>query len=404
MKRLFITVFALAVGVGSGWFVGIAVESRRSASALAEKEAQWQHDKAALEAALADAKAQQQAVSSHPQREVVEVIKKQTPEEIIDNLKTLTVRAGDTKNVREAILQFENLIACGKDALPAIRAFLASNGEIAYDRSIFGSWKISKDGSVPTDFVFPPSLRFGLFDSVKKIGGPDAEQILAEALHVTGRGVEVAYLTRVLEQMAPLKYREAAIGVAKDLLSHPLPGNPGDAFDKNDKNYLFGVLAFYRDPSLAASAQAQLVQSDGKIDQGALHYLQQTLGNQAVPIVAQAYQNGTFADPDQKEPLARVALNFAGSDPRADALWSSAIFDQSINPDKRRELIEDLNQDGFENLKNLTDRDVELIQRRLALIDKFGNQAETPIIQNAFGEAQKDLQDMLAKALKARGH
>lgn len=404
MKRLLITVVALAAGVGGGWFIGTSVESNRSASALAEKEAQWRREKTALEDALADAKSQQSITATRTEKQIVEVEKKQTPQEIIDNLKTLTFTAGDTKNVRQAILQFENLIAYSKEALPAIRAFLSSNGEIAYDRSIFGSWKISKDGSVPTDFVFPPSLRFGLFDAVKKIGGSDAEQILSDALRVTGRGVEVAYLTRVLEQMAPLKYRDTAVEIAKELLRHPLTGAIGDAFDKYDKNYLFGVLAFYRDPSLAGSAQAQLVQADGKIDQGALHYLQQTLGNQAVPIMAQAYQSGNFADPDQKEPLARVALNFAGTDPRADALWSSAIFDQSINPDKRRELIEDLNQDGFENLKSLTDRDVALIQSRLGLIDKYGNQADSPVIQKAFAEAQKDLQDMLAKALKARGH
>ena len=45
----------------------------------------------------------------------------------------------------------------------------------------------------PTDFVFPPLLRFGLFDATLKIGGAKAEKLLADTLSITGRGVELAY-------------------------------------------------------------------------------------------------------------------------------------------------------------------------------------------------------------------
>ena len=79
----------------------------------------------------------------------------------------------------------------------------------------------------------PPSLRFGLFDVVRQIGGADAEAILAESLAGSGRGLEVAYLTHVLEEMAPGKYKDAALAAARNLLAS------GTAADRD---HLFGVL------------------------------------------------------------------------------------------------------------------------------------------------------------------
>jgi hypothetical protein len=139
------------------------------------------------------------------------------------------------------------------------------------------------------------------------------------------------------------------------------------------------------------------VRNDGKVDKSALQYLEKTLGAEALPAIAQIYQDSRLTNGAQKEPLARVALSFAGENPQADALWRTAIYDQSIPEDARRELVEDLNQDGL-NEKNPTDSDYRKMRARLALIEKNRQNAESKKMLDAFNEAQKDLLDMLAKA------
>ena len=180
-------------------------------------------------------------------------------------------------------------------------------------------------------------------------------------------------------------------------MSNPVNANPSNALDKFERNYLFGVLAFYKDGSLTAQAQEGLVQSDGKIDRVALQYLKETLGQQVVPAIAQLYQDNRLTDDKQKEPLARLALNFAGADPQADALYKLAIRDAALTDKSRRELIEDLNQDGFDNLKSLSARDLQLVQNRLTLINQSRNENDPKTIADAFNEAEKDLKEMLAK-------
>ncbi len=399
MKRILGITLAAIIGFVVTGVVVFKFQSAQFASALQQKENAWQQEKDLLAAELSGAKAQLANRKTESSRtEVVEVTKKQSPKEIIEILKTLRISSKDPKNIRLAIQQLENLIELGENALPEIQTFLATQTDIDYDPSIFGSWKISKDGRVPIDFIFPPSLRFGLFDVTRKIGGKPAEKLLADTLRVTGRGVELAYLTRVLQEIAPFEYRELALSAAKELLNNPANVATANALDKYERNYLFGVLAFYKDGSLAQQAQGQLVQADGKIDQGALQYLKETLGQQTIATVAQLYVDPRITDAQQKEPLARLALNFAGTDEQANALYKLAINDQNLKPDSRRELIEDLNQDGFDNLKSLSDRDVQLVKSRLDLIGKYRQPNDPKMISDAFNEAEKDLKDMLAKA------
>jgi hypothetical protein len=399
MKRFLLIGVAAIVGFGVAWVSVSKYHSARAETALREKEKAWQQERDLLLSQLKEAQARlANTTKVSPRTEVVEVTKKQSPAEIIALLKTLRIQSKDTKNIRLAIQQLENLIELGESALPEIQTFLATQTDIDYDPSIFGSWKGSKDGHVPIDFVFPPSLRFGLFDATRKIGGAQAEKLLTDTLGITGRGVELAYLTRVLQELAPFKYRELAISSAKELLNNPLNSNAGNGLDRYERNYLFGVLAFYKDSSLAQQAQNGLVQADGKIDRGALQYLKETLGSQTVPVVAQLYQDARISDGQQKEPLARLALNFAGADEQADTLYQFAIKDPNLTPDSRRELIEDLNQDGYDNLKNFSEHDVQLIRNRLALIEKSRDSADPKIITDAFDEAEKDLRNMLAKA------
>lgn len=395
MKKFILTFLGCAVGFAIAW----AIVSQRSADALRLERALWLNEKSSLEAALAGAKNQKpESASVIEKKEIVRVCEQTSPAEIIQKLQQIRISSdpGQIRNTRLVIQQFENLIALGSPALPSIRDFLLRNEEIDYDSSL--SPRGSRDGRIATEFTVPPSLRFGLFDAAKQIGGEDAEKLLAEILSSTGRGAEIAYLARSLQEIAPFKYRDVAVNAARELLARPLTaGAPG--LDKFDREYLYGVLALYGDTSFTAEAQTQLVRTDGAIDRGALKYLQQTLGAQALPSVMQAYQDPSI-EASKKEPLVRYALTFAGADPQATEFWHKAITDPAMPFDDRRELIEDLNQDGIQNEDKPTARDAQLITNRLALIDKFYSDNDPEGIKDAWKEAQKDLRNMLTTYLK----
>ncbi len=98
-----------------------------------------------------------------------------------------------------------------------------------------------------------------------------------------------------------------------------------------------------------------------------------------------------------KEPLhdpdARDALALVGLDPQAEQYWLQAIFDTSL-PDKEREdLMEDLNEVGFADPKNLSPDDLPLIASRLQIIEQLEPNVD-PFMKQHLDEAYKDLQNM----------
>jgi hypothetical protein len=394
MKRTILILLSCAVGVVFAW----QIHSQRSADALQREKAQWQKQKADLELAL-------EAARNQPSPEGLVIEKKEIVREtevpdastIIQRLLAIKVSPGPTqiRKTRTAIQQFENLIGIGSPAIGGIREFLLKNQDIEYDSTI--SLKGSRDGKIPTEFPMPPSLRFGLFEATKRIGGSDAEKLLAESLTTTGRGAEVAYLAYALHELVPGKYRDLSVNSARELLSRPIP--PGGAgLDKYDREYLYGVLSFYGDTSATADARGQLVGAGGIVDRAALRYLQQSLGVQALQSVVQAYQDPNV-DPSKREPLVRYALTYAGEDPSATEFWHNAVNDQTFPFSQRRELIEDLNQDGLQNEDNPTPRDALLIAARLELIEKYYSETQDPVIRDAWREAGKDLKHMGQKFL-----
>ena len=291
----------------------------------------------------------------------------------------------------------DQLAQRGPEALPAIRQFLASNAEVEYEPL---GGKGVRDIRSLTDAVLPPTLRLALFDVVRQIGGEDAETLLAETLGRTGRGLEVAYLTQLLEEMAPGKFRDVALAAAQALLNR----GAGDGADRLSRDYLFGVLRRFNDASYAGTAQAQVVQADGRIDRGALRYLQQSLGEQSIAIAAQLYKDPRITEADSRETLARVALSYVGANEQAGQLFHTAINDLALKPDHRRELVEDLNQDGLSNKKVPSPADLQLAANRLALTQTYLQQdyvQNDPVLTKAFLEANKDLAKILERAAAA---
>ncbi len=313
------------------------------------------------------------------------------PQELLDELVSIQVTPGpgQARAQYRVLALLDQLAQAGPSALPAIRQFLASGRDVGYGAAGGGGRGGSRNA------LLPPSLRFGLFDVVRQIGGADSERILAACLASTGRGTELTYLAQLLEELSPSQYRDAALTAARSLLTG------GKVTDPGERNTLFDVLRQFNDVSYVATAQANLVQADGKVDRSALRYLQQSLGEQSVALAVQTYQDARVADSDSKEALGRVALNYVGASDQALELYHKATLDPQLKPDQRRELVEDLNQDGLSNKRNPTAEDLKIIANRYALTQAYLQQdyvQNDKTLNAAFLEANKDLANILESA------
>lgn len=94
---------------------------------------------------------------------------------------------------------------------------------------------------------------------------------------------------------------------------------------------------------------------------------------------------------------ARAALALVGIDDEADQFWLNAIFDTDIPDKDRADLMEDLNEVGFDDPKNITEDDLPLILNRLELIQAVLPDADDFMTEHLL-EAEKDLVSMLASS------
>ncbi len=96
--------------------------------------------------------------------------------------------------------------------------------------------------------------------------------------------------------------------------------------------------------------------------------------------------------------LAREALSFVGIDLRAEEVWAEAINNPELSAKVRQNLIEDLNEDGFPDPKNITIEDLPLILNRIELIEEYAPLAMDDVNAAAFMEAYRDLIKMYSRA------
>ena len=95
--------------------------------------------------------------------------------------------------------------------------------------------------------------------------------------------------------------------------------------------------------------------------------------------------------------MARVALGLVGVDPSAEEYWAMAINDPSLSDNEREDLIEDLNEEGFEDPKNPTLDELPLIINRLQIIEDYAPSAMDEVNARSFAEAYKDLFNMYVR-------
>jgi NACalpha-BTF3-like transcription factor len=142
----------------------------------------------------------------------------------------------------------------------------------------------------------------------------------------------------------------------------------------------------------------------GLVEDGALRLVKHGLVKKAAKTgpaatTAAASQAASGQKAAWKDPLARQALSWVGADPQAEQYWLQAINDPSLPPNERQDLIEDLNEEGFPDPKNLTMDDLPLILSRIEVIEEHAFDAMDEVNAAAFMEAYKDLVNMAGKLL-----
>lgn len=255
--------------------------------------------------------------------------------EILDELMEMKMNSSNRTAARRRVnFLLESLLEQGEAAVPHIREFLNRMQDVDFvvqrskeeERDEEERWREKQRFRATLNFEQPPSLRIGLIDILKEIGGSSAEAALAQVLSTTGRGFEVAYTAKTLrEMMGPDAYRDEAVGAAHDLLTDPIEAPNPNSFDRASRQYLFMVLKMYDDQTFIQTAQTMFINEEGKIDRTVMNYLGEVGRERAVDTIIQALRSGQVEGREMVE-LAEVAVKSTGmNSPQADQ-WFREIM------------------------------------------------------------------------------
>jgi hypothetical protein len=421
------TLVAIILALGVGFAAAYIIVSQQKDAQLEKLKAQPQ-----VAAAPAPAPVEKVIMAAAPSAPAEE-----SPQDILDDLLNVKLGTGSARNtaLRMVIFKLETLTQRGTLAVPAIRSFIGRNVDVDYnqqdnsnnntnqaDTSVVanndqnntntdygnggnnrrnrnrnngnnggggfggggfaggfgggrgGARRARNLQTLQADWVVPPSLRLGLVGTLKEIGGAESEQALAEMLSSTGRGVEVAYLAVMLEEIAPGKYRDAAIAAAKELLMNPPAVDSPDSLDQLSKSYLYGVLEFYKDTSFAVNAEQMLVGADGRLDQDALDYLSTVLKEQSVSALYSAYENPALTNQFDKMMVGRSVLNYVGQNSQANQLFTDTLNDADLSPQAKMGAIIQLAGGGFGPFASDAPTDPQVIKSRILLLNSLQSQ------------------------------
>lgn len=429
MKIILVSLAAAGVGFGAAY---VYVSNEKTAEFQKEKariESQWSDEKERLEREAKAAKSKPARVEQVT--ETVEVVKtlQKSPQEILDKLVQLKPAAGNGNarysSIRDIIHQLESLNDLGPAALPAIKGFLKQNIDVSYERERVqptedpnqpggqpqggrggpggqnggGRGNFGGFGGGPppwatggnfdllarTEDYYPLSLRVGLFDIVKKIGGVEAEGILSESLQTTGRAVEVAHLTLLLDEMAPNKYAAMAVAAAKDLLTHPITIENPTRMDEQSKGLLYAILRKYNDVTFVSTAQSLVIDADGRVDNSALGYVTASLKEQSAPLLYSMYNDARVTNNFDKISLAASALNYVGMSTTSDQLFKDIVSN------------EDAGMARFMAIGRLDNGTMtpEVIQSRIALLQSIKSSTQDERMQGMMDRTIQNLNNKL---------
>ncbi|MFM2294178.1 MAG: hypothetical protein RLZZ350_591 [Verrucomicrobiota bacterium] len=264
----------------------------------------------------------------------------ESPVRLLQRLNTLdpVPHANRAKITRQIVHDLHELTLQGQPALADIRRFLAEGKDIDYvftderpQAENFWAWHPGQPLKVG-EFILPPSLRLGLIDVCRYIGGEDAEVTLAFVLNSSKRGIEVACCAQILDSMNKGSYHELADGVAKRILASPPQGRgPLDAISTS---CLTAMLIAHGDTSLVPSAKEGMIKPDHTLDVEATQYLIGVKKEKGVADLYEAYKKSDTTT-DTRHKLASLSLNYVGVSPEADQMAGEMLKDDTMDSNTR---------------------------------------------------------------------
>ncbi len=392
--KIIAAILATAIVSAAITFVTISTDNKGEVERKIEvKEDSSDQQIAELEKKLRVAEAEAGKVQIVREEIVVAGSSTESPEAILDYLSKLPMgdrndRGGDTDEhrvlIRQVIRQFEELTSMGSDALPAIDRFLSQGLDLVlWENTSQITTRNWERGEVFLDPIFPPSLRIGLFNSIRHIGkrsGADlqeCERIILKVLGTTGRSLEISYLALVLDDLSKDQHTDAYLQAAHELLIDFYDKRPKSAngllmslderevsyLDRQNKWLLWNMLRNKKDATFMDQAKKELLyeynrteKKDGQevevgytgIDRSVLSYLTGVLGKDAMPIIRDIYETPDLGDRNRST-LRQVAANYMGVSEDA-----SIIVNSRMN-------------EGFAQLASLDDKKMEKENRERGL-------------------------------------
>ena len=377
-----VALVVVAVGCGQSPNTGDAADAAKIESLAKDKES--------LRAKLESAQKRIDLLQSERGGSTTVVNAGPSVPDILDELVEIKMTSANKSAVQRRInYLLESLVEQGDDSVPHIREFLNKMEDVEFAvqrseeeneegrRGRGGDWTErfrNRGRGSSLNFEQPPSLRIGLIDVLKEIGGESAQSALGEVLSKTARGFEVAYVAKtVREMMGDDAFRKEAIAAAHDLLSNPIEIPNPNSFDRNSKRFLFNVLEMYDDQTFIESAQGMLITGDGKIDDTVLDYLDDVGKEQAIDSIFQAFNSGNVTDRGDLADLARAGIKYTGSNPQANQMFKDIMtgdeYDMRVKWSALREM------DDAEDNATLTAR-LQLMQN----IPSSGNDGQDKIV------------------------
>jgi len=359
MKQVAPLLVAAIVGLAAGYILN----SDNGQSTMAPDNAELEKLQKELKAARVQA-GKTEVINTETEK-VVERTVAVNPESYLAQLKTLRpTGATHQQTMREIIHHMVGLTKSRESAIPAIREFLESKLDIEYDstaqnfdrenqaareaesrgeeaqpngigsfiKSGFGSYFMSNMVAQMKRELEPGSLRLGLFDVLQDIGGPEAEALLAHELSQTGRGLEVAYLDRILSDIAEGQYKEQVLNVTHDLLVTPPAPTTSSLLDESSRLFLFTILVKYKDATFVNTAKLMIINNEGRVDGAVVNYLTTILGVDAVPLLYAKVNNESLTDDGDKMALGDAILKHVGTNDDSNAFFTEVVTNQDLGP------------------------------------------------------------------------
>ncbi len=359
MKQVAPLLVAAIVGLAAGYILN----SDNGQSTVAPDNAELEKLQKELKAARVQT-GKTEVINTETEK-VVERTVAVDPESYLAQLKTLRpTGATRQQTMREIIHHLVGLTKSRENAIPAIRGFLESKLDIEYDstaqnfdrenqaareaesrgeeaqpngigsfiKSGFGSYFMSNMVAQMKRELEPGSLRLGLFDVLQDIGGAEAESLLAQELSQTGRGLEVAYLDRILSDIAEGQYKEQVLNVTHDLLVTPPAPTGSSLLDESSRLFLFAILVKYKDATFVNTAKLMIINNEGRVDGAVVNYLTTILGVDAVPLLYAKIKDESLTDDGDKMALGDAILKHVGTNDDSNAFFTEVVTNQELGP------------------------------------------------------------------------